>query len=280
MKREQAEREAKEKKLAEKEAAAAAAAAALPAASADSYEAPAGEATKAEVSPRKVEPAQLSPRAMEKPAQASAPPPASPGAGAVVSPRSMEEAKKKSFGAILHALVNKWRETEPKLSMKDFAGILEGMKFSADVAVQMFETLERDSDKKVLATDIQGCFATSLCLLNISIGDLGKRATLGLNWARVKTPQHLNRREATKFAFSFVYLGAHILAVITEKKVDWINKHDIHNLVKKLFEQADTDNDDQVTYGQLSEWFGQADAEVEFLRKLSDDIKAFHGPKS
>lgn len=87
------------------------------------------------------------------------------------------------------------------------------LKFDEQTATAVFESLDKDAERyippsflswlvitwamcrKILATDVQGAFATALCLLNISVGDLGKRATLGLNWSKAKATGMLHRRD-------------------------------------------------------------------------------------
>jgi len=145
--------------------------------------------------------------------------------------------------------------------------------------VAVFESLDKDAERKILATDVQGAFATALCLLNISVGDLGKRATLGLNWSKAKATGMLHRRDATKFLFSFLFLGKSILAVVTEKSMDWISKADIFSAIKKLYDDADTDSDDQVSFPELSAWMQKAEGEINWLKNLCAEIKAFHTPK-
>lgn len=92
---------------------------------------------------------------------------------------------------------------------------------------------------RVLSADVQGAFATALCLLNISVGSVGKRAALGLNWVRVKSPGNLHRREAHKFFFSFLFLGKSILGVIAEKDVEFISHTDVESAIRKLYEDMD-----------------------------------------
>lgn len=39
---------------------------------------------------------------------------------------------------------------------------------------------------------------------------------------------------------AFLYLGKSILAVVSERSMDWITKSDILGTVKKLYDEADT----------------------------------------
>lgn len=73
------------------------------------------------------------------------------------------------------------------------------LKFNEEIATTVFETLDKDTERKILSTDAQACFATALCLLNISVGDLGKRTILGLNWSRAKSAGFLHRREVLQY---------------------------------------------------------------------------------
>lgn len=86
------------------------------------------------------------------------------------------------------------------------------------------------------------------------------------------------KKEALKFFFTFLFLGAHILNVISDEiQVDYVKKKDILHAVDQMMAEADKDNDGVVTSQELSDWFKNTDES--WIVKLQEDVQRLHQAK-